>query len=99
MEATFIKSRIHFPTKLYTLAVNVTMWIIIKFHKNYDVICTVYISCPNQILNVTAYEDLQTRKETREAAWQRPGWDECVAYTGNVLILVCLTKCIYTLNV
>lgn len=28
-----------------------------------------------------AYEDLQTRKETREAAWQRPGWDECVAYT------------------
>lgn len=28
-----------------------------------------------------AYEDLQTRKETREAAWRRPGWDECVAYT------------------
>ncbi|CAG2230307.1 Protein NipSnap homolog 1,Protein NipSnap homolog 2,Protein NipSnap [Mytilus edulis] len=27
------------------------------------------------------YTDLQTRKETREAAWSRPGWDECVAYT------------------
>ncbi|KAK6191292.1 hypothetical protein SNE40_003020 [Patella caerulea] len=27
------------------------------------------------------YKDLQTRKETREAAWGRPGWDECVAYT------------------
>ncbi|XP_052074740.1 protein NipSnap-like isoform X2 [Mytilus californianus] len=27
------------------------------------------------------YTDLQTRKETREAAWGRPGWDECVAYT------------------
>ncbi|XP_005104300.1 protein NipSnap isoform X2 [Aplysia californica] len=28
-----------------------------------------------------AYKDLQTRKETREAAWGRPGWDECVSYT------------------
>ncbi|GFO46434.1 protein nipsnap-like [Plakobranchus ocellatus] len=28
-----------------------------------------------------AYKDLQTRKETREAAWHRPGWDECVSYT------------------
>lgn len=31
----------------------------------------------------TGYKDLQTRKETREAAWSRPGWDECVAYTGG----------------
>ena len=38
-------------------------------------------------LYITAYEDLQTRKETREAAWQRPGWDECVAYTGKVLYI------------
>ncbi|XP_076435171.1 protein NipSnap-like isoform X2 [Babylonia areolata] len=28
-----------------------------------------------------AYSDLESRKETREAAWRRPGWDECVAYT------------------
>ncbi|KAL5015001.1 hypothetical protein ScPMuIL_009271 [Solemya velum] len=27
------------------------------------------------------YTSLQQRKETREAAWQKPGWDECVAYT------------------
>lgn len=27
------------------------------------------------------YKDLQTRKITREAAWRKPGWDECVAYT------------------
>jgi len=27
------------------------------------------------------YKDLPSRKETREAAWQKPGWDECVAYT------------------
>ncbi|CAG5114873.1 unnamed protein product [Candidula unifasciata] len=27
------------------------------------------------------YKDLQTRKETREAAWSRPGWDECVSNT------------------
>ena len=29
----------------------------------------------------TGYKDLQARKETREAAWRKPGWDECVAYT------------------
>lgn len=28
-----------------------------------------------------AYKDLQTRKDIREAAWRKPGWDECVAYT------------------
>ncbi|RUS78703.1 hypothetical protein EGW08_013524 [Elysia chlorotica] len=31
--------------------------------------------------HIWAYKDLQTRKETREAAWNRPGWDECVSYT------------------
>jgi len=34
----------------------------------------------------TGYKDLQTRKETREAAWQRPGWDEVVQYTGELYI-------------
>ncbi|XP_042194396.1 protein NipSnap homolog 2 [Callorhinchus milii] len=28
-----------------------------------------------------AYKDLQTRDETRNAAWQKAGWDECVYYT------------------
>jgi hypothetical protein len=28
-----------------------------------------------------AYLDLQSRKETREAAWRKPGWDECFAYS------------------
>ena len=32
------------------------------------------------------YESLQDRKEIREAAWRRPGWDECVAYTGLFLL-------------
>ncbi|XP_059149149.1 protein NipSnap-like isoform X2 [Physella acuta] len=31
--------------------------------------------------HIWAYKDLQTRKETREAAWNRPGWDQCVSYT------------------
>lgn len=31
--------------------------------------------------HIWAYSDLQSRKETREAAWRKPGWDECVAYT------------------
>lgn len=33
------------------------------------------------ILIYVAYTDLQSRKETRESAWRKPGWDECVAYT------------------
>ncbi|XP_041053881.1 protein NipSnap homolog 2 isoform X2 [Carcharodon carcharias] len=28
-----------------------------------------------------AYKDLQSRDETRNSAWQKPGWDECVYYT------------------
>uniref|UniRef100_W5M983 Nipsnap homolog 2 n=2 Tax=Lepisosteus oculatus TaxID=7918 RepID=W5M983_LEPOC len=28
-----------------------------------------------------AYKDLQTRDDTRNAAWQQDGWDECVYYT------------------
>lgn len=31
--------------------------------------------------HIWCYESLQARKETREAAWRLPGWDECVAYT------------------
>jgi len=31
--------------------------------------------------HIWCYKDLQARKETREAAWRKPGWDECVAYT------------------
>jgi len=32
-------------------------------------------------LLLIGYKSLQDRKETREAAWRSPGWDECVAYT------------------
>ncbi|KAH8314764.1 hypothetical protein KR067_012978, partial [Drosophila pandora] len=31
--------------------------------------------------HIWCYKSLQDRKETREAAWRSPGWDECVAYT------------------
>ena len=45
------------------------------------------------------YKDLQTRKETREAAWSRPGWDECVAYTGIIefkkYLILLVTQNIY----
>ncbi|XP_018596007.1 protein NipSnap homolog 1 isoform X4 [Scleropages formosus] len=30
-----------------------------------------------------AYKDLQSREETRNFAWQKPGWDTAVYYTGN----------------
>ncbi|XP_075913896.1 protein NipSnap homolog 1-like isoform X2 [Petromyzon marinus] len=28
-----------------------------------------------------AYKDLQSRDETRQSAWHKPGWEECVYYT------------------
>lgn len=31
----------------------------------------------------SAYKDLQSREDTRNAAWQRDGWDEVVYYTGE----------------
>ncbi|XP_015913272.1 protein NipSnap [Parasteatoda tepidariorum] len=31
--------------------------------------------------HIWSYKDLMSRKEFREAAWRKPGWDECVAYT------------------
>ncbi|GIY58902.1 protein NipSnap [Caerostris darwini] len=31
--------------------------------------------------HIWTYKDLMSRKEYREAAWRKPGWDECVAYT------------------
>jgi hypothetical protein len=40
---------------------------------------------------VKGYENLQMRKETRESAWQKPGWDEVVQYTGimfNILLFL-----------
>lgn len=36
------------------------------------------------------YKDLLSRKEIREAAWRKPGWDECVAYTGNYVFVTCI---------
>lgn len=31
--------------------------------------------------HIWRYEDLQVRKDVRENAWRRPGWDECVSIT------------------
>ncbi|XP_067120631.1 protein NipSnap-like [Centruroides vittatus] len=31
--------------------------------------------------HIWSYKDLQLRKDVREEAWRKPGWDECVAYT------------------
>lgn len=43
-----------------------------------------FFSQVGQLYNVNhlwAYKDLQTRREMRESAWQRPGWNETVTYT------------------
>ncbi|XP_048739082.2 protein NipSnap-like isoform X2 [Ostrea edulis] len=40
-----------------------------------------HIGEQNIVHHLWGYKDLQTRKETREMAWSKPGWDECVAYT------------------
>lgn len=37
---------------------------------------------------VLAYKDLQSREDTRNAAWQREGWDEVVYYTGRFYFAV-----------
>lgn len=29
------------------------------------------------------YDDYQNRKDVREAAWRKPGWDDVVSYTGK----------------
>ncbi|CAL1278350.1 unnamed protein product [Larinioides sclopetarius] len=31
--------------------------------------------------HIWSYKDLQMRKDIRDAAWRKPGWDECVAHT------------------
>lgn len=44
-----------------------------------------------------AYESLQDRKEIRDNAWRRPGWDDVVANTGpflfTALIYVQIIQC------
>ena len=35
--------------------------------------------------HIWAYDNLEARKEARDAAWSSPGWDECVANTGELI--------------
>jgi len=37
-----------------------------------------------QCMFLKGYENLEDRKEVREAAWSRPGWDQCVSRTGEI---------------
>lgn len=37
----------------------------------------------NKVSLLAAYKDLQSREETRNAAWRKRGWDENVYYTGE----------------
>ena len=32
------------------------------------------------------------RKQIRESAWRKPGWDECVAYTGKFVNLLTVVR-------
>uniref|UniRef100_A0A673XW33 NIPSNAP domain-containing protein n=1 Tax=Salmo trutta TaxID=8032 RepID=A0A673XW33_SALTR len=38
-----------------------------------------------------AYKDLQSREDTRNAAWQHEGWDEVVYYTGQLALFLCIS--------
>lgn len=41
-----------------------------------------------QVHHIWRYEDLQVRKDVREQAWRKPGWDECVSITvPNIVYL------------
>ncbi|KAG8236927.1 hypothetical protein J437_LFUL014972 [Ladona fulva] len=56
----------------------------INYRRNNDEAFAGFFSQIGRLYNVHhiwCYGDLQVRKETREAAWRMPGWDECVAYT------------------
>ncbi|XP_059486790.1 protein NipSnap [Neocloeon triangulifer] len=56
----------------------------INYRRNNDEAYAAFFSQVGRLYNVHhiwCYPDLQVRKETREAAWRMPGWDECVAYT------------------
>lgn len=56
----------------------------INYRRNNDEAFAAFFSQIGRLYNVHhvwCYKDLQARKETREAAWRSPGWDECVAYT------------------
>ncbi|XP_065904426.1 protein NipSnap homolog 1-like [Dysidea avara] len=52
----------------------------------------------HQVHHMWAYKDLKDRKETRQLAWEQPGWDECVRQTVPLIrhmesrILVAMTK-------
>lgn len=56
----------------------------INFRKTNDVPFAGFFSQIGRLYNVHhiwCYKSFQDRKESREAAWRAPGWDECVAYT------------------
>ncbi|XP_036339399.1 protein NipSnap-like isoform X5 [Rhagoletis pomonella] len=56
----------------------------INFRKHNNEAFAVFFSQVGRLYNVHhiwCYKSLLDRKETREAAWRSPGWDECVAYT------------------
>ena len=37
-----------------------------------------------------AYKDMVSRKAIRQNLWNTPGWDDCVANTGNIHPLILL---------
>lgn len=37
---------------------------------------------------ISAYKDLQSREDTRNAVWQQEGWHEVVYYTGEWFVSV-----------
>uniref|UniRef100_UPI00358FFE52 protein NipSnap homolog 1-like isoform X2 n=1 Tax=Myxine glutinosa TaxID=7769 RepID=UPI00358FFE52 len=39
----------------------------------------------NVVHHLWAYKDLQSRAETRQAAWNKEGWEECVYYTEAMI--------------
>ena len=48
--------------------------------------------CYPALFHCLAYKDLHDRTETRQAAWEFPGWDECVVRTGEENMSVSLHK-------
>ncbi|VEL09097.1 unnamed protein product [Protopolystoma xenopodis] len=41
-----------------------------------------HIGDMHMVHHIWAYDDLEQRRKSRDDAWRRPGWDDCVLHTG-----------------
>ena len=53
---------------------------------NHNLISTLLYQLVKLLFYSTAYKNLEDRSDTRQRAWEFPGWDQCVVRTGKETI-------------